>query len=415
MKVLFVTESFLPRVNGVTNSVCRVLDHLAARDHEAMVVAPAPGPDSYAGYPVRLVRGVTLPMYPSFRVGLPSTAVSAAFHDFAPDVVHLASPVTVGATGAFTARQLGVPSVAVFQTDLAGFARRYRLGWSAPLLWWWLRRLHTCADRTLAASTATMRQLAQQRIPRVSLWPRGVDTERFHPRHCSQRLRNQLAPDGEVLVGYVGRLSADKRVRQLSHLTGIPGARLVVVGDGPDRRRLQRQLPDAAFLGFLDGPELSAAFASLDVFVHTGADETFGQTIQEALAAQVAVVAPAAGGPLDLIVDGRTGLRYDPEAPGQLRDAVTRLVTDSGLRARLGRSGRASVSTRSWATVCDQILDHYAAVLAPTGRSARPATAHLTGDGPRYPQVQPPVPVATAALEEGPVPSHHQGPSGVAH
>ncbi|MFC6084534.1 glycosyltransferase family 4 protein [Sphaerisporangium aureirubrum] len=366
MRVAIVAESFLPRVNGVTNSVCRVLEHLAAGGHEAIVVAPAPGPGSYAGFPVMLTRGLSLPFYPSFVVGLPTRRVTRLLEEFGPDVVHLASPTVLGASGMKAARRLGIPVVAVFQTDLAGFARRYGLGAAGPAIWSWLRRVHGRAVLTLAPSTATMRELGRRRIPRLALWGRGVDLERFHPRHRSDRLRAQLAPGGETIVGYAGRLATEKRVHLLAELADLPGVRLVVVGDGPYWRRLRRLLPDAVFCGFRTGRDLSRLVASFDVFVHTGSDETFCQAVQEALASGVPVVAPAAGGPLDLVRHGHNGLLYPPDDPGAMRAAVAALAARPAARARMGERARRSVRERGWAAVCDQLLGHYRHAVAGT-------------------------------------------------
>ena len=354
-----VTESFLPRVNGVTNSVCRVLEHLERRGHEALIVAPGPGPESYAGHRVVVVPGVGLPGYQSFVLGLPTKAVERQLRAFAPDVVHLASPVALGAAGARAARKMGVPSVAVFQTDLAGFARRYGFRGTDKTIWSWLRHVHRQAARTLVPSSATYKQLDERGFPGLAMWRRGVDAERFRPEHRSGRLRAELAPNGEVLVGYVGRLAGEKRVELLACLADLPGVKLVIVGEGPADKKLRGLLPGAAFLGFLDGHRLAEAYASLDVFVHTGADETFCQAVQEAMASGVPVVASAAGGPVDLVTPEQTGLLFKPDSTEELRACVARLVADADLRAEWGAAGRAAVEHRSWTAVGDELLRHY--------------------------------------------------------
>ena len=153
-------------------------------------------------------------------------------------------------------------------------------------------------------------------------------------------------------------------MRRLRELVDLPGTRLVVVGDGPDRPWLERNLPGAVFTGMLQGPDLARTFASLDVFVHTGEAETFCQTVQEAQASGVAVVAPAAGGPLDLVDHGRTGLLYAPADPSSLLCSVAALVDDPAGRARLAAAAREAVAGRSWTRVVDELIDvHYAAVL----------------------------------------------------
>jgi phosphatidylinositol alpha 1,6-mannosyltransferase len=368
VRIAVVTESFLPTVNGVTNSVCRILEHFAARGHQAMVITPGQGPDEYAGHPVVGVPGFALPGYKSFVLGLPTARLDRIVADFAPDVMHLASPVFLGNAGGTVARKLGIPSVAVFQTDIAGFARRYGFRCTDRAIWGWTRHVHNQANRTLVPSSASLEQLRDRGIERLAMWRRGVDTVRFDPRHRSARLRATLAPNGETVVGYVGRLAGDKRVHLLTHIADLPGVKLVVVGDGPAAARLRERLPDAVFPGFLTGGELSTMYASLDVFVHTGADETFCQAIQEAMASGVPVVAPAAGGPLDLVQPGRTGMLYDPDSIEGLRASVGHLAHQPELRTAYGRRARGTVLDRTWQRVGDELLGHYEDLLDRGGR-----------------------------------------------
>ena len=366
MRVAIVSETFLPVVNGVSNSVCRVLEHLQRAGHQALVIAPGTGPGSYQGAPVVRVPALDLPVVDSLPIGLPTRKVLTALHDFQPDVVHLASPVIVGARGLWAARRLGIPTVAVYQTDIAGFADSYGLGFAARTAWRWTRRLHSAADRTLAPSSWAVQALVEHGVPRVYRWARGVDIARFRPSRRHEGLRARLAPNGELLVGYVGRLAPEKKVLRLAALCDLPGVRLVVVGDGPDRAKLAQRLPNAAFLGFLEGDELAEAYASLDVFVHTGPYETFCQAVQEALASGLPTLAPDAGGPRDLVAPGRTGFLLptdDDEVFGDaLRGAVRALAVDPSLRERLGAAARRSVLGRTWPVVCDELLGHYAEV-----------------------------------------------------
>lgn len=370
MRVAVVTESFLPQVNGVTGTVCRILEHLAAEGHQAIVIAPGPGPGAYAGFPVLAVPAVGLPGYREVKLGLPTRRVERLLRDFRPDLVHLASPFALGAAGARAARRIGVPCVAVFQTDVAGFARQYGFRGTDAVIWSWIRHIHRQAEVTLVPSRASYEQLRAQGVPRLALWRRGVDTERFHPRHRDDALRARLLGGREVLVGYVGRLAGDKRVHLLAHLDGLPGVRVVAVGDGPAAAGLRSLMPDAVLPGFLSGPALSAAYASFDVFVHTGADDTFGQCVQEAMASGVPVVAPAAGGPLDLVEPGRTGLLFEPGDPGALRRRVAELAADPALRGAYGRTARETVLSRSWPAVCGELSGHYAAALSPYSLAA---------------------------------------------
>ncbi|MFF9810054.1 glycosyltransferase family 4 protein [Streptomyces coeruleorubidus] len=367
MRVVIVTESFPPDVNGVAHCALQTARHLVDRGHAPVVVAPAPAPgnkpDADVPCPVVHVPSLPLPGYPQVRVALPSRRLAATLIEHRADVVHLASPFVLGVRGMAAAARLGTPAVAVYQTDLAGYARTY-MGAGEAAAWRRIRSVHGAADLTLAPSSAALRDLETHGVPRVELWPRGVDTERFRPDRRDEALRRELAPNGELIVGYVGRLAPEKQVELLAGACGLEGVRVVVVGDGPSRPGLEQALPGAVFLGRRTGDDLARVFASFDVFAHTGPFETFCQTVQEAMASGLPVVAPAAGGPLDLVAHGRTGLLVPPRDSDAVRDAVRVLAADPGLRAAFGAAGRATVEGRTWAAVGDQLIGHYANVLA---------------------------------------------------
>jgi phosphatidylinositol alpha 1,6-mannosyltransferase len=366
MRVVIVTESYPPDINGVAHCALQTASHLARRGHHPLVIAPTPPPGVRSPHdgpaPVVHIPSLPLPGYPQVRVALPSRKLGAAIAAHQPDVVHLASPFVLGARGVALAVRFGVPAVAVYQTDLAGYARTY-LGAGELAAWRRIRAVHTAADLTLAPSTASARELEKRGVPRVRLWPRGVDTERFRPALRDEKLRRELAPNGELLVGYVGRLAPEKRVELLAEADRLPGVQLVVVGDGPSQPHLTQALPGARFLGRRTGDDLARIYASLDIFVHTGPMETFCQTVQEAQASGVAVVAPAVGGPLDLVDHGTTGMLVPPGAAAAVREAVRELREDAALRERLAHAGREAVTGRTWEAVGDQLLDRYAEVL----------------------------------------------------
>lgn len=377
LRVLVVSESFLPQINGVTNSVRRVLEHLAAEGHVAELVAPT-GPDSYAGFPVTLSRGATLPFYKDFRIGIETRRrLRSVMHRFRPDVVHVASPATLGFQAVKVAAELGIPSVAIYQTDLVGFAKRYAWGYPVPggsvAAGALTRAIHSGADRTLAPSTASLVQLDRLGVERTVLWPRGVDLETFHPSRIDYDLRGRLAPNGETIVGYVGRLAPEKELGLLSHLADDGRYSLVLVGGGPEEQRLRSALPGAHFLGTLHGEELGAAYASLDVFVHTGRHETFCQSAQEALASGVPVVAPRQGGPVDVVDDTVDGFLYAPGSGPELAMHVKRLHDDPRLRRRMGRAARVAVSGRSWQAINGALVSHYRDVIGDRTRLRRAA------------------------------------------
>ncbi len=382
MRVALLAESFLPHMNGVTNSVLQVLGDLERKGHEALVIAPGSGDAQVAGSRARTehVRSLPLPAYPQVRVSVVSTPhIANLLADFSPDVVHLASPLVLGWHGQAAAKSLGVPSVAVYQTDVIAYAAKYGVPGGAPLVAAHIRRLHRRSTLTLAPSTSAAEQLRQIGVDRVRLWGRGVDIQRFTPERRDEEWRARIAP-GEILVGYAGRLAAEKQVEDLRVLCDLPGVRLVIIGEGPARCRLEQELPSAIFTGFLGGIELARALASLDVFVHPGESETFCQGIQEAHASGLPVVATGRGGPVDLVRNSVNGWLYEPGDLGGLRSAVADLAGDL-LKARaFGAAARRGVAGRSWSVLGDQLMGHYRDAVAlheidagrPTVRGERP-------------------------------------------
>ncbi|MDA0251388.1 MAG: glycosyltransferase family 1 protein [Actinomycetota bacterium] len=363
MRVAIVAESFLPNVNGVSNSVLRVLEHLRRTGHEALVIAPdnpvgqPPAARVHDGVRIHRVPSRMVPKVTSLPLGVPRPRMLGVLRGFAPHVVHLASPALLGYGGLLAARRLGVPTVAVYQTDVAGFAASYGARFAAGPVWAWTRHLHLRADRTLAPSSAAMEDLRAHGVPRVHHWPRGVDLAGFAPSARDERLRRRWSPDGKPIIGYVGRLAPEKHVQRLEVLARRDDLQVVVVGDGVDRDTLQSVLPSAVFTGALYGRELAAAYASMDVFVHPGEHETFCQAVQEALASGVPVIAPDAGGPRDLVLPFRTGLLLPVRAfESELGRSVDHLLAE---RPRYAQAARRSVLGRTWPAVCDQLVDHY--------------------------------------------------------
>lgn len=374
MRVAIVSESFLPTVNGVTNSVLKVLDYLSAGGHEAIIICPAAGaPPMYAGFVVHAVPALA---YRQFPVGLPSPLVHKLILDFRPDVVHAAAPFLLGAQAIASANRLGIATVAIFQTDVAGYARRHHLGPATKLAWRIVRWIHDGAQLTLAPSSTAMSDLRAIGLTKLERWGRGVDLTMYHPakklRPQTARMHKRLAPNGEVVVGYVGRVAPEKQVERLRALRGLNGVRVAIVGDGSSVPFVRKELAGipVTWLGTLTGEELATAYAAFDVFVHTGTEETFGQTLQEAHSAGLPVVAPRAGGPIDLVDHGTNGFLFEADDETQLRAYIEALAIDPELRARMGEAGRRAVLDNSWPGVCAQLLLHYESAIAGAATSA---------------------------------------------
>jgi len=368
MRVAVVTESFLPNINGVTNSVLRILEHLSDSTDQALVIAPASEnmPTEYAGHPVKAVPVIpTQNFLPTgMPMGLPQKRIQHLLDGFSPDVIHLASPFALGSYANKIAKRLNIPTVSIYQTDLGGFAKQYGFGIAQSSLQKILYKIHSQTDRTLAPSTSACLDLHLAGVPEVYLWRRGVNTELFNPSKRSVVLRDtwKNGDQSKIIVGFVGRLAQEKRVSDLKVLQSNPNIQLVIVGDGPHRRKLEQQLPAALFLGFKNGEELAQIYASFDLFIHPGPNETFCQAVQEGLASGIPAIVPRTGGPADLVAHGRTGYVIDINDASQLNRTVN-LHHERSDRKQMRIAARDSVSMRTWARINSELKNHYQQVI----------------------------------------------------
>ena len=359
MRIAVVTEAFLPQVNGVTNSVLRLLEFCKAQGHDVLIIAPESegAPSEYLGYKIKHVPSIS--MKKLIPMAVPKKYLEPLLEGFAPDVIHLASPIFLGHYVARIARKAGIPTVSVYQTDIAGFARHYGLTIAHNTLKKWVSRIHQASDITLAPSKWACRDLEQSGVKNVRLWKRGVDLVNFTPARRDESLRSNIAGSKEkLIVGYVGRIANEKRIDDLKILDQQGDIQLVIVGDGPAAPRIKKELPGARFVGYQSGTELARYVASFDIFVHTGKHETFCQGIQEALASGVPVIGPDTGGPVDLIEHGITGLLIDTADAHELLEAVATLRNHSSFDL-MQLAARKSVEHRTWDYINSQLISHY--------------------------------------------------------
>jgi len=389
MRIALFTETFLPKTDGIVTRLSHTVRHLVEAGDDVLVVAPAPGEAAYAGAAVHRAAAVPFPLYPELKLAPPTPGIGRAVRAFAPDLIHVVNPAVLGCSGIALARRLGVPLVASYHTHIPKYLRHYRLGALEGLCWRVLRAMHNRAALNLCTSAAMVEALRAQRIRRVELWRRGVDTRLFRPEARSEAARAELAggrePAGPLLL-YVGRLAAEKEIERLRGvLAAAPGAVLALVGDGPARARLERHFAGTAarFVGYRHGEALAAAFASADALLLPSRTETLGLVLLEAMAAGCPVVAARAGGVPDVVADGVTGFLFDPDDPDGPASAVGRLLDGRGAAvAAVRRAARAEAERWSWAAATAQVRGYYAATLRAATAASGPPTAPVPAPTP---------------------------------
>ncbi|HEX4403293.1 MAG TPA: glycosyltransferase family 1 protein [Polyangia bacterium] len=289
-RLALVTDAWKPQTNGVVNTLVKLIKNLEDKGTEVLVVSP----DAH--------RTVPLPSYPEIRIAYDPWKAVPRIRAFAPEAIHVATEGPLGFWTVGWLRRQNIPFTTSFHTRYAEYLSARApvpLEWGYQLVRWF----HDRATHTLVSSQSLLDELRERRVGgRLVHWPRGVDAQRFHPRHRSASVYEGLP--GPIWL-YVGRVAVEKNLEDFLDLP-LPGTK-VMVGDGPSREALQRKYPDVVWRGYQFGDDLSAHFASADCFVFPSRTETFGNVILEAFASGLPVASVPAPGPIDLIKEGVNG------------------------------------------------------------------------------------------------------------
>jgi glycosyltransferase involved in cell wall biosynthesis len=378
LDVCVVTETFPPEINGVTLTLGHLVSGLRARGHRVSVVRPRQPAVDPLGEPadpaLMLVSGLALPGYAAVRAGLPAGgALRRRWRRRPPDAVYVATEGPLGWSAVRACRRLRLPVLAGFHTNFHHYARHYHLGFAERLVGWYLRRLHNRADGTVVATTTLRDHLHERGFRNVSVLGRGVSGDRFSPARRSASLhRSWGVSERDVVALCVGRVAAEKNVRlAIAAYRAMqrqqPSCRLVIVGDGPLRRGLERAHPDLFFCGMLTGEPLAAHFASADLFLFPSETETFGNVTLEALASGLAVVAYDYAAAREHVRPGRTGILVPRGDAAGFLAAATALAGSPETLGRMRAEAWRSVTHLGW----DRVVDRFEGFLAGIARSGR--------------------------------------------
>jgi glycosyltransferase involved in cell wall biosynthesis len=364
MRIAVVTETYPPEVNGVALTLAKMVEGLRGRQHSLQLIRPTqPVVDSQrdADPDELLTAGLPIPCYPGLRLGLPAKRLLVRqWSTSRPDVVHIATEGPLGWSALHAARQLKLPISTDFRTNFHAYSSHYGAAWLHRTILGYLRKFHNRASCTTVPTSALAQELSSWGFERLHVISRGVDTQRFCPSHRSPALRQQWGAGPNDLVAlYVGRLAPEKNLGLVARAyEGMarrnPRVRLVIVGDGPQRQALGQMCPNAHFAGVRSGLDLSAHYASADLFIFPSLSETFGNVTLEAMASGLPVLAYEHAAAAELIRPGQSGLSVPAGQEEAYVAHAEALSADSDRCRLMGLAARQVALRLDWASIIGQ-------------------------------------------------------------
>ncbi len=362
LRVAVVTETYPPEINGVAMTIARLVQGLHARDHQVQLVRPrqhaVEQPTSRPNFEEILSRGMAIPRYDALRLGLPAKqTLTRLWSLMRPDLVHIVTEGPLGWSALEAASKLRLPVTSGFHTNFHSYSQHYGIGWLKKPILGYLRKFHNRTQATVVPTAQLRRELEAQGYRNLQVVARGVDTRLFSPARRSAALRAQwgVAADDPVCL-YVGRLAPEKNLPVVLETFAavrqrVPRARLVLVGDGPERGVLEKRYPEHIFAGTRRGDDLGAHYASADLFLFASLTETFGNVTLEAMASGLAVVAFDYGAAAEHIKQGRNGLVAGFGDAREFTELAVNLAGDASRVRELGARARATAENLDWERV----------------------------------------------------------------
>lgn len=374
LRILLVTETYPPEINGVAMTTERMVRGMRARGHWVGLVRPGQRHDE-ATPDTWTVPGLPIPNYPGLRLGLPAWWRLGRLMDRQrPDIVHVVTEGPLGWAAVHAARARELPLTSGYHTHFAQYSGHYGLNWLMPWVTGWLDALHRRCQATLVPTPELAGELTARGIPNVRAVGRGVDTRLFQPARRDRALRCSWAlADNDLACLYVGRLAPEKNLEVVEQAFAAIAARsdvnkrrarMVWVGDGPSLARLRAAHPDHVFAGPRGGEDLAAHYASADLFLFGSLSETWGNVLTEALASGLGVVAYRRAAAEILIREGENGITVPTGDAQAFVSAAVALADDATLRQRLGRRASESMRAHGW----EAIVERFEAVLREVAR-----------------------------------------------
>lgn len=365
LRIAFFNATMKPGQDGVTRVLFRLIEWLNLHSVDSFFISSdVPDKDEYNTLFYK-VPSFPLPFYKEYKFTIPSyKTFEKQLLDFNPDIIHINSPCTLGLAALNFAKKYNVPVVATYHTHFPSYAEYYYIKQFEFISWNYLKKFYNKCDKVFVPSVNIMALLQSKDFRKVEYLPHGIDPKQFSPMFKSAEWKRSLKIENKKILLFVGRLVWEKDLRTLSEIYDIlttlrDDIVFVLVGEGPIRKDLERIMPDALFLGYKSGDELSTIFASSDLFVFPSTTETFGNVVLESIASGLVPVCSDKGGASSSIKPNYNGLICKSKDPVDFSKKIISLLNNENELNTLSANCIEYASTQSWDRIFSAQYQHY--------------------------------------------------------
>jgi glycosyltransferase involved in cell wall biosynthesis len=372
LKIAFFTDTFYPEVNGVANTLKRFTHYLEGQDITYKVFAPDSVSTEYVSDHIHRFKSLSFFLYPECRFAIPNILkLKSEMEQFSPDLIHVATPFTMGLSGVYFAKKFNIPLVGSYHTDFNDYLQYYDLQFLAKPLWKYMKWFHRSFEKLFVPSIDSFEKLNSHGFKNLEIWPRGVDCQHYHPNYENEITRNRYAISEKFILTYVGRLAPEKDLKTLMKIAGSLPPNIneqvhwLIAGDGPLLAELQMAtLPNMTFTGYLKGVELAEIYSATDLFIFPSPTETFGNVVLEALASGTPVIGANAGGVKSIISSGTNGYLCEPGNAEDFIKHIVQLLGNDLSRAQMAINARKYALSQKWDQIFEDVINHYSSILS---------------------------------------------------
>lgn len=361
MKVAYLAESIEKDKDGVTRVLYKLNELNNQKGIDTLFVTAVP--EEREDFNYYQTKSIPIPGYDGYRVSVSKVKyLTEVIKEYKADLIHIHVPFSLGRAGSMISRNLGIPCVSTYHTHFVTYLKYHNAQILEPIINAHVKAIYNGCDLNLIPSENVKKDLERIGVENLKVLPHGVDTKVFNHQFYSPDLKSEY--NGKTTFLYVGRLVWEKNLKQMAKVFNALYAdrndfELLIVGTGPAEQGLKEMLPNAKFLGFKKGVELSTIYASADVFVFPSDTETFGNVTIEAMASGLPCLVADGGGSGDIVRQNIDGFKFKADSYREFYNYASLLISNPDIRTKFKENAIIRSQNFSWEAVHETMIGYY--------------------------------------------------------